>query len=187
MAEIIINSGDYTLNGGSYAIWPSVAWYNNELLYGASPAQNSHSVEISLTLPSGEYDIYEWGIGTLGGDWWPITRMVFTDGNSTDSTEIHLTKNVDRGLKDREFTGSYTYGSNQYWRKVAIAVDCFSGTLNLFMEPDARGQSFNYNTRWFVPQLAIGTSSASTQEIVESDPEYVPTSNRSKPHPLYSN
>lgn len=187
MTEIIVNSGDYTLNGGSYAIWSANAWYNNQILYGASPSQDSHNVEISLTLPSGDYDVYDWGVNSLGSDWWPLTRMVFTDGNSTDSTEIHLMKYVNRGLRDKEFTGSYTWYNSQYWRKVAIGIECHTGTLNLFMEPDARGEQFNYHTRWYVPQLAIATSRSSTQEIVESDPEYVPTSNRSKPHPLYSN
>jgi len=187
MSEIIINSGDYTLNGGSYAIYGANAWYNNQILYGASPSQDSHSAEISLTLPSGDYDIYDWGISSLGGDWWPRTRMVFTDGNSTNSTDICFCKDINRGLRDREFTGSYTWQNIQYWRKLAIGIECYTGTLNLFMEPDARGEQFNYHTRWYVPQLAIGTSTGSIEEISESDQEYVPTSNRSKPHPLYSN
>ena len=33
MAEIIVNSGDYTLNGGSYLIHNAGAWYNNQILY----------------------------------------------------------------------------------------------------------------------------------------------------------
>ena len=186
MSEIIINSGDYTLNGGSYAIYSAGAWYNNQILYGSSPSQNSHSVEISLTLASGEYDVYDWGISSLGSDWWPITRMVFTDGNSTNSTDIQLMKGINRGLRDREFTGSYTHNSQQYWRKVAIGVECHTGTLNLFMEPDARGSSFSYHTRWYVPQLAIGIREG-LDGTPDTDPEYTPTSNKSKPHPLSTN
>lgn len=186
MSEIIIYSGDYTLNGGSYAVMGANAWYNNQLFYGASPSQNSHSVEISLTLASGEYDVYDWGINSLGGDWWPFTRMVFTDGNSTNSTEIHLKKFLNPGLIDREFTGSYTYNNQQYWKKVAIGVECHTGTLNLFMEPDARGASFGYHTRWYVPQLAIGIR-GSLDGTPDTDPEYTPTSNKSKPHPLSTN
>ena len=186
MSEIIINSGDYTLNGGSYTVTSAGGWYDNQLFYGASPSQNSHSVEISLTLASGEYDVYDWGAGSLGGDWWPRTRMIFTDGNSTNSTEILLLKDVNRGLRDREFAGSFLWNGQQYWRKTTIGIECHTGTLNLFMEPDARGASFNYGTRWYVPQLAIGIR-GSLNGTPDTDPEYTPTSNRSKPHPLSTN
>lgn len=185
MSEIIINSGDYTLNGGSYGIANSNSWYNNKLFYGVSPSQNSHSVEISLTLASGEYDVYDWSPGTLSADWWPLTRMVFTDGNSTDSTEVSRLF-VNRGLRNREFTGSFEYNSQQYWKKIAIGIECHTGTLNLFMEPDARGASFSYHTRWYVPQLAIGIRE-SLDGTPDTDPEYTPTSNKSKPHPLSAN
>ena len=186
MAEYIITSGDYTYTG-TYTTRGANSWYNNQRYDGESVLKGTHKAETSLTVATGYYDVYVWHPGNaLGEEWAPRNHAQFKDGNSAYTQDLYVTFNIARG-KAREFSGSFEYSNNQYWRKQAIGLECLTGTLNLVIEPDHRNAFNSANPKWMVPILGLCSTEGSVVEVSEQDPSYTPTSNKSKPHPLSTN
>jgi len=179
----------------SYIVWTGDAgyaeygngWTTNDgwAPWGYRVASNptrDHYVEYTFNVPSGYYDLYYYSLGGISQTQYSSRRIVTVlDGNNTN-TERNFW--MDMGIHKASENFPITTGTyGDYFYKFAMSVPC-SGTMLVRQEVDYRE---TLGSNMFVTAMALN-STTDFYEVEEVAPsEYVPTSNRSKPHPLYSN
>ena len=186
MDQFIADSGTFTLNGPNFYKRGFGHMYNygdgGGSLWVDNLEKNVHSVEFSVSgLDVGDYDLCYWWGNNCGNS---TAKVNIKDGNEPIGKDLILLRSGQEAISVSGIGSDIPqYGGGIYWRVWGIGHRCDSGTLHFKIEPEPRA---NYAGCWEVPHIA-GIIRREMDATPDTDPEYVPTSNRSKPHPLYSN
>jgi hypothetical protein len=191
VSSFFVASGDYTYNNfdeNQFTTHNAGAWYNGRYLRYDGDNDESCSLEFtSVGIPSGEYDLAIWS-HNLNAGYECRMQVTVTDGSSARSRDFFFDGLTCDKYKRGEIEGSWEHGSSQYYRIFAKSVEIFSGTAHVLIRPDPRTNPNSASVGWII-QEPFGFISASPLDVSDDREigSYTPTSNKSKPHPLYTN
>lgn len=171
--HVTINSAGYTEYGTGWST--AVGWAAGGYRSVNSPTAD-HYVEYSFSVPSGYYDLY-WHTQGAGSSWTDNRMFTVTDGSN-----LSTQRNFFAHINERGGVQHLGLGYGNIYKIVAQRLHT-SGTLTIKNEKEPR-KAFGSNL------LMTGAALVTTTPIIENntvDPTYTPTSNKSKPHPLYTN
>jgi len=171
--HVTINDGGYTEYGTGWTT--DTGWAAGGFRRVNSPTVD-HYVEYSFTVPEGYYDLY-WHTQGAGSSWTSSRMFTVTDGNNLSTQRNFFAHGYE--TRSLEHLG---LGYGNIYKIIARRLYT-SGTIVIKHEKEPR-ESFGSNL------LMTGAALVATTPITENntiDPAYTPTSNKSKPHPLYTN